>query len=82
MCDFIAEQGAAKESEIPQLFNSMLNGREVFAYCQYTTGIVSKEYDDAIEMILLIFWRCGCLIRQARYARCVRALASRLYGGQ
>ncbi len=51
MYDFIAGYGTADESDIPELFRSLLNGREVFAYCQYTTGIVCEEYDGAIDDI-------------------------------
>lgn len=51
MYDFIAEKGTASESDIPELFRSLLNGRDFFVYCQYTTGIACKKYDGAIDDI-------------------------------
>lgn len=51
MYDFIAGYGTVNESDIPELFNSRLNGREVYAYCQYTTGISCTTYDGVIDDI-------------------------------
>lgn len=51
MYDFIVRNGNANENDILEILNSLLAGREVCAYYQYTTGISCEEYKGEIEDI-------------------------------
>lgn len=51
MYDFIVRNGNANENDILEILNSLLDGRGVRAYCQYTTGIACEEYNGKIEDI-------------------------------
>lgn len=51
MYDFIAEHGTANENEISDRLNSLIDGGDFCAYCQYTTGITCEQYDGKIDNI-------------------------------
>lgn len=49
MYDFIAEHGTAAENEISECLNSLTDGGDCCAYCQYTTGIFCDKYGGKIN---------------------------------